>query len=156
MADETQGDKKPKVKVYLAGPFIPYGKYLDWRNFVKERMGYVIDFYDPRKDTNQVSIAHFVYEDLERGVAGSDLIFYFVTGMGDVGAAAECAFGIAKGKFVVICVNDGVRIVHPFVLGMGKRVFIGLDAGMAYLKNLAKYGLKDEYAAVYDTMKELG
>ncbi|MEK7646971.1 MAG: nucleoside 2-deoxyribosyltransferase domain-containing protein [Patescibacteria group bacterium] len=148
--------EKKKIKVYLAGAFVPYMTYLDWRNYVKERLDHDIDFYDPRKDTNQTSIAHFVYEDLERGVVESDLVFYFVTGVGDVGAAAECAFGIAKGKFVVLCVNDGVRMVHPFVLGMGKRVFIGLDAGMAYLKNLAKYGLKDEYTATYDTMKELG
>lgn len=145
-----------KIKVYLAGSFVPWASYLDWRNYIKERLGHAIDFYDPRKNTNQISIAHFVYEDLERGVAESDLVFYFVTNVGDVGASAECAFGIAKGKFVVLCVNNDVKMVHPFTLGMGKRVFIGLDAGMVYLRNLVKYGLEDESKAIYATMKELG
>lgn len=141
-----------KIRCYLAGGFMSFKEYKDWRDLVKERLAGKMDFYDPRIDTDQGSIATFVYQDLT-GVAGCDVIFYFVTSVGDIGAAIECARGDAEGKLVVLCVNEGVRIVHPFLIGMARRVFIGMEAGVAYLNNLADSSLANEFEAIYKIIK---
>lgn len=142
-----------KIRCYLAGSFKSFEGYEDWRDLVKERLGGLIDFYDPRKETSQTSIATFVFQDLA-GVESCDVVFYFVTGIGDVGAVAECTWGLAKGKLIVLCVKDGVEIVHPFIIGICRRMFIGMAVGLAYLKNLAELGLENEFQAIYKTMEK--
>lgn len=143
---------KEKVKCYLAGHFGLFGKYEDWRDFVIERCRNKIEFYDPRFDTKQGSIATFVSEDL-KGVENSDIVFYFVTGPGEVGAAIECAVGLCKEKLIVLCIDEGVGMVHPFLLCIARRVFIGIETGVEYLEKVAQYGLNNEYRAAYDILK---
>ncbi len=140
-----------KIRCYLAGGFVPFEGYPDWRDFIKERVGGKMDFYDPRTDTDQSSIATFVYQDI-KGVESCDMAFYFVTNSGDVGSSIECAWGNAKNKHVVICINGGVGLVHAFLIGIARRVFIGAETGIIYLHNLAEYGLENEFEAIYKTM----
>ena len=142
-----------QIKCYLAGSFVALEGYPDWRDAVEEALGDAMSFYDPRTDTPQTSIASFVSGDLQ-GVGNSDVVFYFVTGAGDVGAVAECTWGLAKNKLIILCVKEGVTLVHPFIIGLCRRMFIGLPTGIAYLKNLATFGLQDEFKAIYATMNK--
>lgn len=138
---------------YLAGGFVPWKQYGDWRDFVIEKLGGAIKFYDPRKETKQGSIATFVSQDLA-GVESCDCVFYFLTeGRGDVGAASECAHANAKDKPVILCIERGLGFVHPFILGMARRVLVGLDSGVEYLSLLAQYGMEKEYQAAYQMMR---
>lgn len=141
-----------KVKCYLAGHFGSFGEYEDWRDFVIEKCRNKIKFYDPRFDTKQGSIATFVSEDL-KGIENSDIVFYFVTNSGEIGAAIECAVGSCKGKLIVLCIDKGVVMVHPFLLGIARRVFIEIETGVTYLKKVAQYGLNNEYRAAYDILR---
>lgn len=146
-----------RIKCYLAGAFVSfgeYGEYDDWRDFIKEKLGDEMEFYDPRTDTQQGSIATFVYQDLVNGVEGNDVVFYFVTGSGEVGAAVECERAECKNKLVVLCIDREVNVVHPVLFGIARRVVIGIETGIAYLQNLAKYGLESEFEAIYQTMKD--
>lgn len=142
-----------KIKCYLAGSFVALEEYADWRDFVKEELKEVMNFYDPRIDTSQGSIALFVTQDLS-GVDANEMVFYFVTNVGDVGAAIECERAECKGKLVVLCISKEVHIVHPFLLGIARRVFIGIETGINYLRNLARCGLENEFEAIYKTLEE--
>ncbi len=44
------------------------------------------------------------------------MVFYFVASSGDVGSAIECERAECEGKLVVLCINEGVRVVHLLVL----------------------------------------
>ncbi len=145
-----------KIKCYLAGWFVPFEEYPDWRDFVKEKLKDAMDFYDPRIDTKQGSIATFVYEDLGKGVEGSDILFYFVTDSGDVGSAIECERADCRGKLVILCVDRKVDVVHPFLIGIARRVLIGMETGIVYLENLARCGLANEFEAIQKTMEREG
>ncbi len=140
-----------RIRCYLAGSFTAFEGYADWRDYVKEKVS-GMDFYDPRTDTNQGSIATFVYQDLS-GVDGCDVVFYFVTNSGDVGASIECERGNSRNKIVVLCVKEGVGIVHPFLIGISRRMFIGIEVGAKYLSNLSECGLDKEFDAIYKTMR---
>ena len=145
-----------KIRCYLAGAFVPFERYADWRDFVKERLSDLadkIEFYDPRTDTRQGSIATFVYQDLVKGVEGSDMVFYFVTNSGDVGSAIECERAECRNKLVILCINERVNFIHSFLLGIPRRVIIGIDAGLDYLRNLAELGLDNEFEVIYRLMK---
>jgi nucleoside 2-deoxyribosyltransferase len=142
-----------KIRCYLAGWFLPLNGFEDWREYFKEMLKNDLDFYDPRTDTKQGSIASFVYQDLVNGVDGSDIVFYFVTDSGDVGSAIECGRADCGNKPVILCIDKKVNVVHPFLIGIAKRVFSGPEAGVAYLKSLAKHGLKNEFKAIEEVMK---
>lgn len=142
-----------KIRCYLAGWFVSMDGYKDWRDFFKKRLENKIDFYDPRTDTVQGSIASFVNQDLINGVDKSDIVFYYVTGFGDVGSAIECGRADCKNKIVILCLDKKVSVIHPFLIGIARRVLIGPEAGVAYLTALAKYGLNDEFKAIEEVMK---
>lgn len=152
--ENKKGVEMKKIKCYLAGWFVSLDKYPDWRDFVQEQLKDVMDFYDPRRDTKQGSIATFVYEDLVDGVEGSDVVFYFVTNAGDVGSAIECERAECKDKLVILCIANNVKVVHPFLIGIARRIFIGMETGIAYLRNLAKYGLENEFQAIQEVLKK--
>jgi len=142
-----------QIRCYLAGWFEPYGEHKDWRDFVKKELEGRMLFYDPRFDTKQASIATFVYEDL-RGVEGGDIVFYFMThNSGDVGSSIESERGNCKNKLVVLCLGEDVKVPHPFLLGTARRMLIGLETGVAYLKKLAEYGIEDEFRAISELME---
>ncbi len=144
-----------KIQCYLAGSFIPFGGCEDWRDYVESNcLCGKISFYDPRSDTEQESIASFTSQDL-KGVGSSDVIFCFMDkNAGEVGSAAECGFGLAKNRMVILCIGEDVDFPHPFMLGLARRVIIGLDAGIEYLKGLADYGIENEFAVAYDFLKD--
>lgn len=112
-----------------------------------------MDFYDPRTDTKQGSIASFVYQDLVNGVDSCDIVFYYVTDPGDVGSAIECGRADCCNKTVILCIDKRVNVVHPFLIGIARRIILGPEAGIVYLKSLAKYGLENEFKAIEETMK---
>ncbi len=144
---------KQVLSCYLAGYFVPWGQHSDWRDFVLQELQDAIRFYDPRVDTDQGSIAMFISQDLA-GVESCDCVFYFLTkSQGDVGAAIECTHAHAKGKLVILCIDQGLGFVHPFLLGIARRVLIGMDAGVSYLSLLSEYGLENEFQAAYKMMR---
>lgn len=144
-----------RIKCYLAGAFVSFNGYSDWRDFFIEKLKDLIDFYDPRVDTHQGSIATFVYEDLVKGVEGSDIVLYFVSDICDVGAAIEAERGECKNKLVIVCIDKNVRFVHSFLLGVARRIFIGVESVLVYLRNLAVYGLENEFVAIEKTIEEI-
>lgn len=112
-----------------------------------------IDFYNPRIDTPQGSIATFVSGDLF-GVSSCDICFvYLDEGGGDiVGAAIEAKRADAEEKLVILC-SDAV-FPHPMLVGISRRVFFGLDVGIKYLNKLAEVGLENEFQAAYAMWEE--
>lgn len=148
---ESQNERV--LSCYLAGSFVPWGQYSDWRDFVIQQLQNTVKFYDPRVDTDQGSIATFVSQDL-KGVEDHDCIFYFVTEpQGEVGAAIECSHARDKGKLVILCINQDLGFIHPFLIGIARRILIGMDTGISYLSLLSKYGLENEYQAAYEMMR---
>jgi hypothetical protein len=147
------GEEREVLRVYLAGGFMPYEGHPDWRDYVIESLAdEPIAFYDPRTDTEQGATATFVSQDLA-GVEGSHCVFYFLMRTdGDPGATAEFAHGNAKGRLCILCVNEGIAFIHPFVAGISRRLFIGLHLGTEYLRNLAHHGIDEEFKAIYETI----
>lgn len=136
-----------KIRCYLAGPFTDP----EWRDrVIAEVKG--VDFYNPKTDTAQGSIATFVSGDLA-GVLSCDVCFvYAPTGRGDVGAAIEAGHADAMGKPVLLCTED--TFTHPMLIGISRRVFSGLEAGIKYLNRLAEVGLENEFQAAYSMWGE--
>jgi hypothetical protein len=124
-----------------------FNMYGDWRDYMREALGERVAWYDPRTDTKQGAIAHFTSQDLA-GVEASDVLFCFMSGHTDAGAAMECAHANAHGKLVVLCFDRQHSLPHPFLLGISRRVFIGIETGAAYLTLLVKHGLDNEFAAI--------
>lgn len=151
-----------KIRCYLAGAFVEYNKYADWRDFVKEECkDCEIEFHDPRYDTQQGSIATFVSGDLN-GVESCDITFLFYTSpkdtndVADMGGPMEGSHANAKGKIFVLCIDENVGFPNPFCLGVARRVLIKLETGIEYLKEISKWGLKNEFKAAYSILKEYG
>lgn len=119
----------------------------------KEKLGGVVEFYDPRFDTLQGSIATFVSDDLH-GVETCDVVFYFMTDSGEPGSAIECDRGDCKNKLVVLCIDRTVNVVNPFLIGIARRVLFGIETGERYLKKLADYGLGHEFRAITEMLGE--
>ena len=138
---------KNNIRCYLAGPFTNP----EWRDrVISEVEG--IDFYNPRTDTLQGSIATFVAGDLS-GVSSCNVCFVYIKkGRGDTGAAIEAERADAEGKLVILC-SEAV-FPHPFLVGISRRVFFGLEAGIKYLGKLAKVGLENEFQAAYAVWEE--
>jgi len=151
----NQGGCMKPISVYLAGPFMPWGEFPDWRDYVKEKLkDKQITFYDPRFDTDQGSIATFVSQDLA-GVENTDCTFYFMDrSNGDAGAIIELAHGNAKKKLTILCIDKEIGFVHPMILGISRRAITGLDVGIIYLENLANVGIENEFQASYKTMQK--
>lgn len=136
-----------KISCYLAGPFTNP----EWRDqVISEVKG--IDFYNPRTDTPQGSIATFVSGDL-LGVSSCDVCFVYIEkGRGDIGAAIEASRADTQGKLVILC--SGAVFPHPMFVGIVRRVFFGLEAGIKYLNKLAEVGLENEFQAAYAMWEE--
>lgn len=143
---------KRKIRCYLAGWFVPFREYPDWRDYLKEKLAGIMDFYDPRYDTFRGPIADFVSGDL-RGVEQSDMVFYFATDSGEPGSAIECEHGRLGSKLVVLCVDKNVNAIHPFLIGIVHRVLIGMEAGEKYLALLSECGLENEFQALTAVLK---
>ena len=125
---------------YLAGPFTNP----DWRDKIISEVPNM-EYYDPRTDTVQGSIAEFVLGDL-RGVQSCDCCFvYSPTGRGEIGASIEAAWAAAHGKLVILCAE--ASFVHPMLIGISSRVFYGLENGIRYLNNLIT--CETEFEAAY-------
>lgn len=141
-----------RLSCYLAGSFTPFNAYPDWRDYVIKRIGDAVKFYDPRTDTHQGSITTFVSEDLA-GVESCDCIFYFMMESQCIGAAIECAVSNAKGKLVILCIDRSLDFVDPFLIGISRRICIGIDSGVVYLLSLARHGIADEFKVLREMME---
>lgn len=101
---------------YLAGAFCPYKtkekEYNDWRDFVLEKTNnQIINFYDPRKDSNQLCPATFTMDDA-KAVLESDVILHYRTkGYEDEGASWEHGIAFA----VNYLIHDGYNlgVIYP-------------------------------------------
>ncbi len=141
---------------YLAGGFKPYtdksGKvWTDWRDYVKQELGRKITFIDPRFDCDQTSIASFVSSDL-RYASECDMTFVYDSGANSSGRVAEAATAVAKKKLVVLCMATNMS--EPMLCGLAKRIFVGLETGIKYLRALAEAGLESEVKVAYQMIRE--
>lgn len=124
---------------YLAGPFTTP----DWRDRVLAEVS-GIDFLDPRTDSRQGAIFEFVGDDLNHAAQCDICFVYAPNGRGEIGAAIEAAYALAKGRTVVLCAE--AEFVHPMLVGIAARVFFGLETGIRYLRNLAKFDKETDAA----------
>lgn len=142
------------ISIYLAGPFDKYGNYPDWRDYIKEKIPEV-HFFDPRFDTKQGCIAVFVSGDLG-GVEQCDCTLTYVKKPhGDTGTTIETTHANAKDKLTILCLDKEIGFVSPMIIGISRRVLVGFDAAILYIKNLASVGLQNEFEAAYRTMNML-
>ena len=157
-------------RVYLAGRFIKYRDYSDWRDYFKHtvrsrlydagRTPLAIGFYDPRHDTKQgLGFANFNYED-RKGVLNSDMVFCFdATPDGaqeDPGMVNEATIGVEHGKVVVFCTE--MSVIHPmFGNYCSGAIAIGMDAGVDYVMAFAKHGIQslEVYHEMIEKRKQL-
>ncbi len=149
-------NRKPKgrLKVYLAGPFLPRGDYDDWRDFVKEKAPRHI-YHDPRIHTEQYVSLTFVRDDLLKGVEQSDLVFgYNPKGNYHVDPYGLCIeIGVAFGKRIPIVLCDENEWIFPMLPPLAKRVFTSLYMAVRYLNNVED--MKNEFQAFYRTIRPL-
>lgn len=145
-----------KISSYLAGGFKPYtdknGKvWPDWRDYVKSELEDLYDFVDPRLDSDQSCIAHFTHYDLKH-TESCDITFVYDSGQNSSGRVAEAATSLANKKMVVLIVATTTS--EPLLCGMAKRIYVGLGAGVKYLKALAEAGLENEVKVAYQMIRE--
>jgi nucleoside 2-deoxyribosyltransferase len=140
-----------KLKIYLAGPFLPYQSYKDWRDYVKERApGHL--YYDPRIDTEQYTSLTFTRDDLLKGVESSDLVFgYNPKGNYQIDPYGLCIeLGVAFGKRIPIILCDENEWIFPMLPPLAKRLFTVLELSVEYLNNLDD--INDEFQSFYKTI----
>ncbi len=112
-------------------------------------------FFDPRFDTKQGCIAVFVSGDLG-GVEQCDCTLTYVKKPhGDTGTTIETTHANAKDKLTILCLDKEIGFVSPMIVGISRRIFVGFDAVILYIKNLASVGLQNEFQAAYRTMNML-
>lgn len=159
------------IKIYLAGRFIKYYGYSDWRDYLikktKEKLedSYLdkeieIIFYDPRTDTPQGGgFAAFNHFDKE-AVLKSDIVFFFDLTPNNVqedpGAVNEATIGIENGKVVIFCTE--MSVIHPmFGNYCSGAIAIGMDAGIEWILSFAIHGLKslEAYHEMVEKRKQL-
>ncbi len=160
-----------ELVVYLAGRFMRYSRFEDWRDCIKDRVAVIeknldpklarrIRFIDPRANDGQGrGFAGFCYLDRE-GVLDSDVVFFFdVTPSGvqeDPGSVNEATIGAENGKTVIFCTE--MSVIHPmFGNYCSGAIAIGLDAGIEWLFAFAKHGTKslEAYHEVIEARKWL-
>lgn len=142
---------KDKLKIFLAGPFLPYKDYKDWRDYVKEKSP-KHQYHDPRIDSDQYVSLTFTRDDLLKGVESSDLVFgYNPEGNYQIDPYGLCIeLGVAFGKRIPIVLCDENEWIFPMLPPLAKRVFTNLKLAVEYLNNLEN--VNDEFHAFYRTI----
>lgn len=142
---------KHKIKVFLAGPFLPYKKYKDWREYIKEKAP-KLTYHDPRIDSEQYVSLTFTRDDLLNGVEISDMVFgYNPKGNYQIDAFGLCIeLGVAFGKRIPIVLCDENDWIFPMLPPMAKRVFTNIEIAAEYLNNLDD--IKNEFHVFYKTI----
>jgi hypothetical protein len=132
------------MKIYLAGAFT------GWRDDVIFSLNaYDIEFYDPRKDTDQSSIQAFTGEDKE-GVTGSDAVLAFdIQGHENIGMAWEVGIAVQAGVPVILVAE--VDFVFPLLAGSALRIFTKMPPALNYFGTWARTG--DELQAAYGALQ---
>jgi nucleoside 2-deoxyribosyltransferase len=116
---------KKSGKFYLAGGF-----YGSWKDRLRDEcVG--LKSYDPERDSGQQAIYGFVSDDLDAIDPRDGVIARWDTYPHLEGLMAEIGYAVAKDKPVLL-ILDGVTVPNPFVLGLAKRVFVGMDAFIAW------------------------
>lgn len=159
-------DVRKILRIYLAGRFMKYRGYLDWRDCLKEKTKEMLQecclddeveivFYDPRFDTPQgKGFASFNYLDRE-GVLASDIVFFFdITPdntQEDPGAVNEATIGVENGKTVIFCTE--MSVIHPmFGNYCSGAIAIGMETGIEWILSFAAHGTNN--FEVYHEMVE--
>ena len=144
---------KDKLKIFLAGPFLPYKEYKDWRDYVKEKAT-KHEYYDPRIDSEQHVSLTFTRDDLLKGVELSDLVLgYNPKGNYQIDPYGLCIeLGVAFGKRIPIILCDENEWIFPMLPPLAKRVFTNLEIVVKYLNNLNNP--EDEFHSFYNTITD--
>jgi hypothetical protein len=110
---------------YLSGGF-----YSGWQQrLMRECAG--LRAVNPETDGRQNAIYAFVEDDLSAIDAADGVIARWDAYPHVEGMIAEVGYATAKGKPVLL-ILDGVEVPNAFVLGLAKRVFVGMDAFIAW------------------------
>lgn len=140
------------TKIYLAGPFLPYKKYKDWRDFVKEKAPQH-KYWDPRNNSEQYCSLAFVRDDLIRGIKKSELVFCY-NPKDNVDPYGFCLeLGVAFNEKIPIVLCDENEWIFPMFLPISKRLFTNLEIAVNYLANLKT--MDKEFEAFYKTIQNL-
>ena len=106
---------------YLSGGF-----YSGWQQrLLRECVG--LRAYNPEADGQQHANYSFVRDDLLAIDQADAIIARWDTYPHIEGMVAEVGYAVAKGKPVLL-ILDGVTVPNAFLIGLAKRVFIGMDA----------------------------
>lgn len=143
-----------EITCFLAGPFKAYDEYPDWRDKVRAEVkitNYKIKFRDPRFDTKQGSISTFVSGDLKHA-RESHVCLLYDNAEDVVGGSIEAKEADSHNRLVIFC--SEFNTTHPMILGIARRVYIGLDSAIRYLTLLSEYGLENELTAAYQMLRE--
>ena len=122
--------------IYLAGGF-----YGDWRQRIRSavaRWSSDIAWYSP-EDNNQQACITFVTEDLS-AIYGCDLVIAYLHDEHHLrGTAAEIGYAFGVGKPVYLILDS--HVPDMFLVGLAKRVFIGIDAFLEWWQERTDNGL---------------
>lgn len=124
-------------RIYMAGGF-----YGDWRQRIYKALPTDlfpdIIWLSP-EDNNQQACLTFVTDDLA-AIDRSDLVVaYLHEGHHLRGTAAEIGYAFAKGKPVYLILDS--HVPDMFLVGLAKRVFIGIDAFLEWWQLRVEKGL---------------
>jgi len=115
--------KKPLL--YLAG-----GMYSGWQDRVKHRLKDKVDYYDPRIDTNQKSLADLTVADRDNAKKCDLMLAYFERlNPSGLGLAAEIGIAAGAGTARIYFVDEHVHI-HGFIASLCTRIYTNLDAAL--------------------------
>jgi len=158
---------KRNITIYLAGRFMKYRGYPDWRDYLVEKineeledlpLGQEVDikFYDPRTDTPQGK-GFAKFNDCDReGVLSSDIVFFFDIAPDNVqedpGAVNEATIGIENSKIVIFCTE--MSVIHPmFGNYCSGAISIGMDSGIEFIVTLVEHGI-DSFEAYHQMVEK--
>ncbi len=140
------------MKIFLAGPFLPFDVHEDWRDYVKQAAP-DHRYHDPRKDSEQYVSLTFTRDDLLIGVEMSDLVFgYNPRGNYKIDPYGLCIeLGVAFAKRIPIVYCDENDWIFPMLPPLAKRVFTDLPCATRYLNNLKS--IESEFQDFYRSIE---
>jgi hypothetical protein len=116
---------------YLSGGF-----YGDWQARL-QRECKLLKSYNPETETEGIALFEFVDGDLDSIRAVDGVIAHWDTYPDVAGTMAEIGYAVAVGTPVLL-ILDGVTVPNPFILGLARRVFVGMDAFITWWNDRVK------------------
>lgn len=118
---------------YLSGGF-----YGDWQTRLqRECTG--LKAFNPETAVGGDALYMFVAADLDAIDVVDGVIARWDTYPYVEGTMAEIGYAVARGKPVFL-ILDGVTVPNPFIIGLARRVFVGMDAFITWWNDRVKKG----------------